>query len=787
MEHEKFLNKKVSRRDALRLGRDITLGGAATVFFGIDSGITSTHQAQQNIDTIRKPDPPSTTQEQEEHHEDESHNSKVNDFSAVGVTIVFTGAIGSVATGKTEFGLKTIAPVMGAEAIRMSLLKAYEPEVFNHEAKELAVSLGLVPVLAAVAETADTTRVYVDSLFESTRIPDDDAETLALAETHALKHKIENLSERSLPECQEYLEEHREEIVRIAAANAALVTIASPLATTYVGASAAADSFAPMTSALTKAYYAEQVVKAKEQNEALDHKKFKEQALEKAVDAMNGQKGYCNLSLAMAANTSGMAGIGDPPLIYSLLLNRSLYNHALVSAEGGLFSELASTSANNVWLKSLDLGVSSKDYSAKFIRYHARTAKAIGSALFDGEKRQGFLWGYAGQSKDVTRILEFLGKAGDITDENVNQLREHLQSICQPVFEQDFSEFFPQKGRGLINDIKEKLALVNLAQKPIQEQPLTEVDFEQALADLRQEPSIRQKTEKARELDERKKAFNVEELGALLLNILQDGDTQAQKEKLKELASQIDSRGPDKLSIRFMKMLAEDSSISENEIDTIAPLFGVMGAKEVEKSLKHALEHYRGSMREHPKDELLGHSASEVVAALATQLPAVPSLVHLTEKALPHIVGNSASEALPMSIINKKVAAVLVATAAISSTADNVAAYLFGKAVLEEQFKEEYGEELSYEYKWFANDAALLAAIVGGSLSKVGNGANFLISKVDAHMEGDTIDVKKKKIDLANSYANPYSLTQTGVILAGLMAQKVAIDKGLPNPYSIER
>lgn len=125
------------------------------------------------------------------------------------------------------------------------------------------------------------------------------------------------------------------------------------------------------------------------------------------------------------------------------------------------------------------------------------------------------------------------------------------------------------------------------------------------------------------------------------------------------------------------------------------------------------------------------------------------------------------------------VALTLGATAVISSVADNVAAYLFGKKVMEGIFEKAYGPDFKKDFllKQYANNAPLLAAIIGGSATKVGNGANFLIKKVEAKLEGNEIKVEQRRIGLGESVVNPYSDVQVGAVIGVLFSQKLAIDK----------
>lgn len=687
--------------------------------------------------------------------ETNDHNPSWDDLSALAVAGAFATTIAAVASGKAEFGLKTIATVGGAEAIRMTGLFISNKEAWSHERNEHTVSLPVAFGLAVMAETADNVRAYVDSLFEEDRFSEEIAEVLVLEETHLGKHRIDPLKDKSLKECEEYLELHKDEVLRLVAGNTALTSILAPVATTYTAASAAADSFAPLTRALTKAYFAQETIRLKDAGVVdYDEDDLAKTSLNKAIEQMNDQDGFCNLSLAVTANTSGMSLIGDPPLVFSFILNRSIPNHLLLSGEGLAFSEAVNAASTSYWLNKTGLGLESSDYLKKFSEYSARSISALASSPFGQKTREAAYAGYKRHSEDLTQKLDALGQSGGITDENINRLREYMQSLEHPIVQIDVPRLIDIKSRAIKRIISKRLN--------------GHISIEEVEESERLLQSLRSK-------DETEKIENLSALSRVFLKLLTAPNGNGNLiEELSKVAPLVDEFGPQKIARKLEGSLS-DGKLSSKDVIGLEKIVGILGPEEVKVALNSSLEQYRGVIHERvEEDAFFGHTSEEVLNALWTQLPAVPSLVHNAEKIIPKLLGTKSLEEVTSEQADKATFLVLSATAAISSTADNVAAYLFGKKLLEDIYQKTYGE--TYEgnkgLRQFANDAPLIAAIIGGSLSRIGNGPNFMINKVEATIKDGTVDVGKKPLTLGSSYVNPYAWTQSLAAIGLLMAQK---------------
>lgn len=747
-----------SRRSAIGLGRKTFLATPFIITGVINAGNLKQSEATDKqppyLESNSKSSPSKTVDKKSSASEINTENDRLNDLSAAAVVATFATTIGLVAAGKTEFSAKTIGTVGSAEMIRLATLAVSNREVFEHELNEHAVSLPLALGLATMAETAYNTRAYVDTLFEEERFDEEIAEALALEETHLGKHNIDVLKDKSISECQEYLEQHKDEVLRLVAGNTALTSVLAPVATTYTATSAAADSFAPITRALIKAYYAAETIKRKKAGDSsYDDQNLTEMSLQKATKMMNGPDGFCNLSLALTANTSGMSLIGDPPLVYSFVINRSIPSHLLVSGEGFVFSEIANVAATTYWLKKTGLSLDTEAYLGKFAEYSIRSLSQLASSPFGQKTREAAYAGYKRYSEDLTQKLDALGQSEGITPQNIERLREYMKSMEHPIVQIDIPRFISQKVD----------AFQRFLNRRSSDSVESEIEGEKLLSSLRSE-------------DQAGKEQNLADLSDAFLRLLSTSNSNSSiTEILSKVAPKINEFGPQKIAHQLEDALA-DGILSPQDSSRLRMVTGILGPQDVKDALNDSLERYRGVSDQRPrKDVFFGHTSKEVLNALWTQLPAVPALIHSAEKILPKMLGLKNLEEITPEQVDTATFLVLSATAAISSTADNVAAYIFGKKLLEDIYSKADAQEFQVNegLKQYANNAPLISAIIGGSLSKIGNGPNFLISKIEAKIEnGSEITVKKKPVSLGASYLNPYSWTQTISALGALMAQK---------------
>jgi hypothetical protein len=164
--------------------------------------------------------------------------------------------------------------------------------------------------------------------------------------------------------------------------------------------------------------------------------------------------------------------------------------------------------------------------------------------------------------------------------------------------------------------------------------------------------------------------------------------------------------------------------------------------------------------------------AEEVFWALATQVPAVESLVYLTSN---HILPAIAPSELPKEErIQRKVLATLSATAITSGIADNVAAYLFCEDTLNSVMRDELGEEefrANEDLRANISTSALLVATVAGGLTKLGNGPNFTqtVPQLDLEQGSDNelnLRITRKPRELNKTLTNAYAYAFTAAAVA---------------------
>ena len=210
---------------------------------------------------------------------------------------------------------------------------------------------------------------------------------------------------------------------------------------------------------------------------------------------------------------------------------------------------------------------------------------------------------------------------------------------------------------------------------------------------------------------------------------------------------------------------------------------GGIGAEDFSKALQDAILLEEEEKPRHKEKHLLEHQAKDVLWVLGTQLPVVPSLVHTVKRILPKLVGVQEGEAPSDMQIKTMVGVILASEALTSAFADNVAAYLFAEGVLDETFKETYGDSYSEMggLKKAAHIGALFTAIVAGSITKIGNGPNITMQKIDEAIldeienldEGEDLDLNTlmdrinfRDMSLSSTFKNPYALAQTAIVTA---------------------
>lgn len=749
---------------------------------------------------------------------DENLAHRVQDQTAIGVAGTFAGVVGASALAPKHFGFghKTILPVSGMEWLyRVPMLRKYDPHGYEHEMHEHAVSYPLIAGLGFAAELASHASANVEALLEKDRKhlrmykSGDLADKLALDEMRAKKHVVEDMRYLSIDDLEKRHAGYGREVVGLAAANAALSTVLAPFVTTYTSASAVMDSLPAMHSVLTKSFYTQQLLEAKRGEGEISNEREAEilrSATEKATDAINNNiHGYANLILSHAANISGMSLAGDPPMIASFLLNGlDVPQHLKTSAEGEALAIATSAQNHILWLRTLGIDAGYGDLGKGYISNLFEAGSEFFKSGFVGDVRNASWWGRSNAAQRIAGTLDGMAHTRGVDESSVRFLRNTLHQLHNntPFLQLDIPGFAREKGEVAQHAWDRFVALKDKVVTLLQSRN----DPDTGIADTFAEGDIHAKITSLAALspeDRLKELFaldtditskNTAQLTEVLLQIMR-GDGSEDTNVVDDLAqSAANAVASPKDAEHLIDQTAEEIAAIEGDIQGMSSdeltqklrLLGKLGPKEVQNALNAALvilgQTSGADEHEDHGPQLLGHSAQEVVSALLTQLPAVPSLVHLSDGYIRKAFNLADGAVLSKADLRKVVAIILTTTAGLSGVADNVAAYLFGRKLLESVLQLAYGDEYqsNTDLKQYANDAALFVSVAAGALTKIGNGPNFLIKKISCGIHDRELQHTTEDISLAKSIANQYAWLQTGEVIGYEMLRLLQLPEPTP-------
>lgn len=689
----------------------------------------------------------------------------LNTLSAAAVATTFGASVTAAATGKKPFGLASITAMFNVELARLlTLIVSGKEDEARKEASDIVFSLSMAGFLTAAAEAASQGKGSVVPLLERNGAFSSLNDTLAVAEVHAGNHTLPTLKDQPLATCEIALKLYKTEVMHIAAAQAALATNMAPFMSTYGAASAVNDGIPPMFRSLVNAYIAEAVVKHKKQGLDFDEKVLKQKAIEKAQAKINGQAGYAHLMLAIAANLNGSLIFGDPPMFF--LAAQRPEDFIPVSIEGLALSEMTTCLANVSWLAQTGLFDGQEEGSLKSIanlltefrtEYGSYQQKAAVVFLNSLENRQLRDVSFGGARTFATKIHHLLSTMNENShQESARKLKEILEQIPETMLYWDGLSLLQQKMRLL------KEAPSSFWEKFVTrpQELLASSDYQNVSAALFQA---------AQQLHATQQSKNIAELTTLFVDIL-TGSSDNLSQRLVDMSHNVTSGANGaKFLLTYFSQNPDENSTRE-----LLATLGQLGKDEVRKSLQMGLDTYRG-ISSHKDDHLFGETAKDVFTALATQLPAIKSLVHIAEKFLDWKLGLK-DEPISEQKVNEATLMVLTTTAVLSSFADNVAAYLFGRELLERIYERAYGEKYHQNpaLETYLDKATVLCAIAGGSGTKIGNGPNFQIEKLTAKLSDseDQLFIERAPLTLGKSMLNPYAISQIAAVITELYQQK---------------
>lgn len=551
---------------------------------------------------------------------------------------------------------------------------------------------------------------------------------------------------------------------------------------------------------------------------------LQQDAQEKALDIMNGVAGYNHLSLTLSSNSNGMALIGDPPMLF-YLSRHGAKEFAELSAKGFVASEISEIALTYTFLRRAGANVNIADFVFSYAVNQLRTLKKIGQSLTDGALRDVSFNGGRKASREVTRLLQALDKDG-INEDVRNELISKMHETPEPsifvdprtlvknkinrletftlvrktkeivgslsntdtttvsdevhdymlMFEsgefEDFVSFFAgNEYRELVeNDQKGsiKALLKAMQMNGVKEESSKLTALLQSLVLQTHPQNGGDDADVEHRIDSSVPSVD------FLMNSLTSIDARLEgKPGISRLFSDLMSITPEEFEMyenTLKKEQSEGDIFSENELDeekiekirAIYDNLRILNQEDVRASLEDALLLAEEEDYVHEEEGLLTESATEVLYALTSQLPVVPSWVVISEEGLERAFGAKGGELTRQDVLNQ-VSALLGEGALFSATADNVAAYLFVETVMDKIMTDYYGEDFyrsNHELQEIVWTSSAMIAMIAGANSKYGNGPNLLKHEYDK-------DLKKDHIALGTSFKNPYAIAQT--VVAGLI------------------
>lgn len=781
----KTLLEPMTRREFIKGATTTLLGAAFLPSLGISPGIP------KDLLTI-KPEQidPSET-------EARNHLSTPDLITSSLTASEFGILIGGIVKGQWNFGPGTVIAMTAGEAARLVILSMTDPEIANHEIQEHLSSYPLVFGLAVLAETASHIKVSNDQIFNNSEVVREITKEFGIGEEDNSNTLQES---ENLEVWENHLKEISSRLTTTVARNAALTTTLAPLGTTYSSSAIANSNFEVILTTLVELNYAKRVVEIKKKAESRgdifvfegnDIEKLKKEAKKQSIDQMNGKDGYIHLNLALASNTNGNALIGDPPFLYFLKNHPDFFLKA--SAFGLAASEITTIAMNYYWLARVGGGIEAASFLPQFIQNEYKTLQTLSSSVKNGALRDVSFCGGREAAKALTRKLESLQEnqtnedKQEFAKQSINTINQLLHSIPEPALYLDVKGIIKQKSGILAGYLKgEKIDTISrqLSGMPLEEfltsikskggssiqKPRHPKEFRNSVNTLHSS-AVDQQTSHLTALfelllsEKEGDLPNLEEIFHQLTAIPISTDLPT-KEFYYDLVNGLTSHDIEKLKDNDLQNLSEAAA-------KVYSLLGTVGAEQVKKALEDSLLLAEGQESEHQDKSLLGHQAKDVLYALLSQIPAVPSLVKMATLILPKLAGVNTKEGPTKIQLETMTNSTLITIAVISGVADNVAAYLFGEQVLTNMYKEFYGEDVFDKHPELfevLTMSALYMAVEGGSLSKAGNGPNFMLSRFDD--EGNQVDM-----NLGSTLFNAYSWVQNAAFYSILKEQ---IKQALP-------
>lgn len=617
----------------------------------------------------------------------------------------------------------------------IALHMAGATDVAAEEEAGLRESMVITAALTAVADIAHNTTIAPEVLRER-RAQNDRRKAIAeqvVAYTGKERQDssvpfdfshLESMKDMDQQELEEDLARTQKRIERVTTETLGAAAIVGPLLTSYISSSAAEQATTELTQLLTRGNYQKRLLEIKSRQEqrepiALDDQELRQDALDAALKKINGVGGWNHLLITVASNGFSNGIIGGPPFITSLLQSRSpkeIAEHfGIMSTTGIAYSDTIASLSLAGFLASTKLFNFPGDPTEKakfyarmekdFLHNQWRTLVKLKEAGW--EDRNVAFGGRSHFGKEVyTQLFELIQNPNSQT---LQQIATLIRDMNDPFISFSLPEYIAHKQKAIAAQAANSLVLRTLTTTHFRE----EITAREERSDL---------------------------LSHTLRGVMQLGHDHVDLTPEQRVAFAV----PEDTILRQQLL----DALSQGGKDTV--LAGLTKAYE-------QLEEAGPEEGESP--------AIEQLKALLTQLPAVPSLVQTAQSAI-----SQATESMQGSTADKirSIAhMVLLSEAFLSSCADNVAAMLYARNVLDKALAQTFGKD-NWQEEYPQLDlcirlATLMTAVWGGAHSRIGNGSNFIIQG-----KKGTIDTKGKislendAVNLGTSFANPYSFLQTG-------------------------
>lgn len=815
----------IGRREAIKRGGEVVLGITGAVLAakaGIKNAIAGT----------LKP----ANEKHESEGEPENEKPVGSRALDIGTALLVAGNFGRHVLWRGAIKGHDLGPRSAAEMnalawMRIAALKALGDEktanLAGHEIHEIEGGLLPMPLLVALSD-ATTTELKVDAplIFE------------AVKDSHKAPVKYENIERPKFPaniaEWEKHLQQVNTDITKKTAQIAAITSVMAPLGTTYTSSSLANDLKEEILRMLYEQSLSLGVIEAKrkagekpddEESELYwlenEREEIRKAAYKRADDLFNGSMGYSKLMFALAANTQGSWGLGDPPEIYFAIdyINDPI---TLLKAHGvgALNSEAYTILLNAMWLQKVG-ALSPKKGLGEFLSALKTTVAAIIRSVSNKDLRST---SFNGNERHVQGVLAALS---DKTDPS-GKLRKLLQSLPKPRIRFSLKDYLAKKAGILSGKTKrmEQIAssviatpedfacsgvfselvrafnagdrkgakkMIEAVEARLQETKATDLSVlfeglmdEEVAANEAGEtegetpaeaPPKAGKTHTERIMDEvshvlvgmddNTRKGRIEDALEILGIGYVTGETGEKPDKRKYGAEVYEAlRKADEKTIA--RAISQFTSVEGHE--DIVP--GMDDDAKLGEDVAEAKQHAAG--KEHAPS-FLSHSAKEVLWALLTQIPSVPAISRLADISIPAINGVKENETPTTAQLKRIVATLLPIEAGMSGVADNVAAYMFARIVMMGFFERTFGQDVFKEFPTIKGSIGIIAKMIAeqaGSLTKVGNGPNFsqekcVILSDNSNRQGISIDRVNVPMGETLPHKNVFSSVANGTLVFG--------------------